>query len=244
MTAPGPQLKRLRKSPPYDPFCFECHLPIAEERDLVCGKCHSSCHQSCAEGWVGDSECAFCHRKQSDHISFFIYGTKETFEHILRVLRQKYHKCSDKIAFNENIFQRVDLTEMDRRNKQSLYKTCSLFEFDVKTVSEWRGVLWPHCPLQIVHNIAIVHSKQSQLYGQAQAMQALVEQQMQDIDTCIDCFMLAYNYRQRNHILRSCNSPHGVVWAPEDNFGYWPAKVYQFLDDYYEVRYFTFDLER
>lgn len=60
----------------------------------------------------------------------------------------------------------------------------------------------------------------------AKNLEYLCEQEMQDIETCSECFIRSNT--NKDWFEQVCNPPHLLVWARMTGYPYWPAKVISF----------------
>lgn len=74
------------------------------------------------------------------------------------------------------------------------------------------------------HNCLIKFSKRHIIAKAAKKIKALLEQEIQNLLLCSECYKNAYDHPD-DCIIWPCTKPHILVWANCDDYGFWPAKV-------------------
>lgn len=61
---------------------------------------------------------------------------------------------------------------------------------------------------------------------------------IKEIRRCADCYRISNEKSEKMWFCIPCNPPHQLVYGKIKGFPYWPAKVMEFKNDVYDVRFF------
>ncbi|XP_026467367.1 protein kinase C-binding protein 1-like [Ctenocephalides felis] len=104
----------------------------------------------------------------------------------------------------------MDLSKLEQNIKKNLYGSTEAFIADTK---------W------ILHNSIIYNSIHTKLTSVAKGIIKICKQEMNEIETCPECYLKANTHNDTNWFLEVCSHPHMLVWAKLKGYPYWPAKA-------------------
>lgn len=100
----------------------------------------------------------------------------------------------------------IDIPQM----KQKSYETSKQFENDIK---------W------FRHNCRTIYSQEREIQKASNRLIAFVEDQIEDILACDECYENACKFGPRSLVM-TCSKPHLILWHRVGDYGcYWPAKL-------------------
>lgn len=100
----------------------------------------------------------------------------------------------------------IDIPQM----KQKSYATVKQFENDIK---------W------FRHNCRTIYSQEREIQKASNRLIPFVEDQIEDILACDECYENACKYGPRSLVM-ACSKPHLILWHQVGDYGcYWPAKL-------------------
>ncbi|XP_060856969.1 zinc finger MYND domain-containing protein 11-like [Metopolophium dirhodum] len=121
------------------------------------------------------------------------------------------------------IFKIIDLQMIEDKAKDNEYKNVEEFRADILT---------------FVHNIIIFHGVHSSLADYGRLMLRDCNRDLDEIMRCRYCYKYSIQKNTKFWFCKPCKPPHELVYAKQEDFPYWPAKVLKIEADMYEVRFF------
>lgn len=121
------------------------------------------------------------------------------------------------------IFKTIDLQMVEDKADNDDYKNVEEFRADILT---------------FVHNIIIFHGVHSSLADYGRLMLRDCNRDLDEIMRCRYCFKYSIQKNSKFWFCKPCKPPHELVYAKQEDFPYWPAKVLKIEGDTYEVRFF------
>ncbi|XP_037082061.1 protein kinase C-binding protein 1-like [Pollicipes pollicipes] len=115
----------------------------------------------------------------------------------------------------------MDLNTMEENIKKGMYGSTEAFIADCK---------W------ILHNCILFNGQTSKLTGLAKSLLKMCKWEMEEIETCPECYSSAYS--SDNWFTLACPHPHVLIWARLKGFPYWPAKAVKSRDGNVDCRFF------
>ncbi|XP_022250426.1 zinc finger MYND domain-containing protein 11-like isoform X2 [Limulus polyphemus] len=133
--------------------------------------------------------------------------------------------CSpdDSWIYRSLVYQKIDLNTMEEKITMKLYKNLAEFYCDV---------------LSVVHNVIVMYGGESSLASLARQILEDCAYDMKEIRQCHRCYKISNEKQHKFWFCEPCDPPHELVWAKQKKFAFWPAKVIQKHDNYYDVRFF------
>ncbi|OXA51902.1 protein kinase C-binding protein 1 isoform X2 [Folsomia candida] len=116
----------------------------------------------------------------------------------------------------------MDLTTLENNVKKRQYGSTEAFLAD----TQW-----------LVHNSVVFNSATSPFTAIAKKILKVCRQEIQDIETCPECYVNAHN-KPEVWFVEACKRPHILVWAKLKGFPFWPAKAMKVKDEMIDVRFF------
>lgn len=105
--------------------------------------------------------------------------------------------------------------------KEKCAKAIGLIEMQNKVYDNfeqfWGDVKW------FIHYCLTVCKKKGVYYASSQLL-TYVNEEIQSILACEDCYNNAYVHGESSFIM-PCKVPHLLLWAQPEGYGYWPAKA-------------------
>lgn len=218
----------------HDWYCFECHK---EGEVLYCSTCHRVYHEACLKDPLPEDEkliCDICKMiKSKDALKF----ERDDLNLLLgyACLRLKEKVCNSrelcKMPLTEDekwrhkflIFEQMDLTIIEDKTQDNVYKRIEEFQSDAQT---------------LVHNIVLYYGVHSALADMARQMLRDCCYDLGEIRQCRDCYRTSNEKRDKFWFCQPCDPPHELVYAKQKGFSYWPAKVIRVNNGVYDVRFF------
>ncbi|XP_008187263.1 zinc finger MYND domain-containing protein 11 [Acyrthosiphon pisum] len=121
------------------------------------------------------------------------------------------------------IFKIIDLQMIEDKADDDEYKNVEEFRADILT---------------FVHNIIIFHGVHSSLADYGRLMLRDCNRDLDEIMRCRYCYKYSIQKNSKFWFCKPCKPPHELVYAKQEDFPYWPAKVLKIEGDMYEVRFF------
>ncbi|XP_025416328.1 zinc finger MYND domain-containing protein 11-like isoform X1 [Sipha flava] len=121
------------------------------------------------------------------------------------------------------IFKVIDLQMIEDKADNDDYKNVEEFRADILT---------------FVHNIIIFHGVHSSLADYGRLMLRDCNKDLEEIMRCRYCYKYSIQKNSKFWFCKPCKPPHELVYAKQEDFPYWPAKVLKIENDVYEVRFF------
>lgn len=117
----------------------------------------------------------------------------------------------------------MDLVIMEAKTMKNEYTCLAEFQADAHN---------------ILHNIIIYHGENSTVGEMGVQMYDDCCYDLKEIRRCADCYKISNEKAEKMWFCIPCNPPHKLVYAKQKGYPYWPAKVMEFKDDIYDVRFF------
>ncbi|XP_050532952.1 zinc finger MYND domain-containing protein 11-like isoform X2 [Daktulosphaira vitifoliae] len=124
------------------------------------------------------------------------------------------------------IFKIIDLQLIEEKADNDEYKNVEEFRADILT---------------FVHNIIIFHGVHSSLADYGRLMLRDCNRDLDEILRCRYCYKHSIQKNTKFWFCKPCKPPHELVYAKQEDFPYWPAKVLKIDGDSYKVRFFGGD---
>ncbi|XP_043188453.1 protein kinase C-binding protein 1-like isoform X2 [Amphibalanus amphitrite] len=221
-----------------DNCCWVCHR---EGKVVCCETCPRVFHLKCAQLSAdppGDWVCVECRRvvqaetvdnlspamKMLTHEQFTLLlkhaigrlkGLPGAEPFITPVDEEKFPNYSEFVACP------MDLNTMEENIQRGQYGSTEAFIADCK---------W------ILHNCILFNGQTSKLTALAKSLLRMCKWEMEEIETCPDCYSNAY--LSEDWFTLACPHPHMLIWARLKGFPYWPAKAVKSRDGNVDCRFF------
>ncbi|GBL81792.1 Zinc finger MYND domain-containing protein 11 [Araneus ventricosus] len=218
----------------HDWYCFSCHK---EGEVLYCSTCHRVYHEACLKEPPVKSEkllCEVCKMIKSkdslkmdrDDLNLLLgYACLRLKEKVLsnRELLKIAPTEEEKWRHNFLIYETMDLTIMEDKTQENVYKRLEEFLADAMT---------------LVHNIVIYYGVHSSAADTARQTLRDCRYDLNEIRQCRDCYRMSNEKRDKFWFCQPCDPPHELVYAKQKGYPFWPAKVISVNNSVYDVRFF------
>lgn len=220
----------------HDWYCFECHK---EGEVLYCSTCHRVYHEGCLKETLPEDDKLVCDTckmvKSKDSLKFKKDDLNLLLGYACLRLKEKgyysreLHKMpltdEEKWRHNFLIFEQMDLTMIEDKTQENVYKRIEDFQADAQT---------------LVHNIVLYYGVHSAFADMARQMLRDCCYDLGEIRQCRDCYQMSNEKRDKFWFCQPCDPPHELVFAKQKGFPYWPAKVIRVDKDtgVHDVRFF------
>ncbi|CAL1267240.1 unnamed protein product [Larinioides sclopetarius] len=218
----------------HDWYCFGCHK---EGEVLYCSTCHRVYHEACLKEPPVKSEklvCEVCKMIKSkdtlkmdrDDLNLLLgYACLRLKEKVLnnRELLKIAPTEEEKWRHNFLIYETMDLTIMEDKTQENVYKRLEEFLADAMT---------------LVHNIVIYYGVHSSAADTARQTLRDCRYDLNEIRQCRDCYRMSNEKRDKFWFCQPCDPPHELVYAKQKGYPFWPAKVISVNNSVYDVRFF------
>ncbi|XP_035213446.1 zinc finger MYND domain-containing protein 11-like isoform X2 [Stegodyphus dumicola] len=215
----------------HDWYCFECHK---EGEVLYCSTCHRVYHEACLKEPLGESEklvCEVCKMIKSkdafklkrDDLNLLLGYTCLRLKEKSRELHKVHHKNDEKWRYDFLIYEKMDLSIIEDKTQDNVYKRLEEFQADVQT---------------LVHNVVLYYGVHSTLADRTRQMLRDCRYDLGEIRQCRDCYRTSNEKRDRFWFCQPCDPPHELVYAKQKGYPYWPAKVIRINNGVHDVRFF------
>ncbi|GFV33826.1 zinc finger MYND domain-containing protein 11 [Trichonephila clavipes] len=129
----------------------------------------------------------------------------------------------EKWRHNFLIYETMDLTIMEDKTQDNVYKKLEEFQADAQT---------------LVHNIVIYYGVHSSAADMARQILRDCCYDLGEIRQCRDCYRMSNEKRDKFWFCQPCDPPHELVYAKQKGYPFWPAKVIRLHNEVYDVRFF------
>ncbi|GIX79847.1 zinc finger MYND domain-containing protein 11 [Caerostris darwini] len=218
----------------HDWYCFTCHKG---GEVLYCSTCHRVYHEDCLKEPQVQSEKLICEACKLIKTKDGLKINKDDLNLLLgyACLRMKEKVASNrellKIAPSEEekwrhnflIYETMDLTIMEDKTQDNVYKRLEEFQADAQT---------------LVHNIVLYYGVHSSAADTARQMLRDCCYDLNEIRQCRDCYRTSNEKREKYWFCQPCDPPHELVYAKQKGYPFWPAKVIRVTNGVYDVRFF------
>ncbi|GIY95622.1 zinc finger MYND domain-containing protein 11 [Caerostris extrusa] len=218
----------------HDWYCFTCHKG---GEVLYCSTCHRVYHADCLTEPPVQSDKLICEACKLIKTKDGLKINKDDLNLLLgyACLRMKEKVTSNrellKIAPSEEekwrhnflIYETMDLTIMEDKTQENVYKRLEEFQADAQT---------------LVHNIVLYYGVHSSAADTARQMLRDCCYDLNEIKQCRDCYRTSNEKREKYWFCQPCDPPHELVYAKQKVILFWPAKVIRVNNGIYDVRFF------
>ncbi|GFT83346.1 zinc finger MYND domain-containing protein 11 [Nephila pilipes] len=218
----------------HDWYCFTCHK---EGEVFCCSTCHRVYHEDCLKEPPTKSEkfvCDVCKMIKSkdalkmnkDDLNLLLgYACLRLKEKVIsnRELLKIAPSEEEKWRYNFLIYETMDLSLMEDKTQDNLYKRLEEFQADAQT---------------LVHNIVIYYGVHSPAADMARQMLRDCCYDLGEIRQCRDCYRTSNEKREKYWFCQPCDPPHELVYAKQKGYPFWPAKVIRINNGVHDVRFF------